>query len=97
MKTEKIKCPLCGVEFIPRFFHLEKLKYEVTAPVHIVDRFKFKATNGGFHPPNIVSRSWVTTCPKCQYIIKFAAEMGKKEFLDQDSTSFLKLREFKEN
>ncbi|MHA2127318.1 MAG: hypothetical protein ACXABO_18955 [Promethearchaeota archaeon] len=97
MKTEKIKCPLCSVEFIPRFFHLEKEKYEVTAPVHIVNRFKFKSSNGGFQPPNIVSRSWVTACPECRYIIKFAAEMGKKEFLAQDSRSFLNLREFKEN
>ncbi|MFX1313722.1 MAG: hypothetical protein ACFFHD_14120 [Promethearchaeota archaeon] len=97
MKTEKIKCPLCSVEFIPRFFHLEKLKFEVTAPVHIINRFKFKSANGGFQPSNIVSRSWVTTCPKCKYIIRFAAEMGKKEFLDQDSRSILNFREFKEN
>ena len=97
MKTEKIKCPLCSVEFIPRFFHLEKLKFEVSAPVHIVNRFKFKSTNGGFQPPKIVSRTWVTTCPECKYIIKFAAEMGKKEFIDQDSRSILNFREFKEN
>lgn len=97
MKTEKLKCPLCSVEFIPRFFHLEKLKFEVSAPVHLVNRFKFKSSNGGFQPPNIVSRSWVTTCPECNYIIRFAAEMGKKEFLDQDSRSFLNFREFKED
>ncbi|MFX1574232.1 MAG: hypothetical protein ACFFB0_15930 [Promethearchaeota archaeon] len=97
MENKKIKCPLCSVEFIPRFFHLEKLNFEVTAPVHIVNRFKFKSSNGGFQPPNIVSRSWVTTCPECKYIIKFAAEMGKKEFIDQDSRSLLHFKEFKEN
>ncbi|MFX0167550.1 MAG: hypothetical protein ACFFAG_18455 [Promethearchaeota archaeon] len=97
MKAEKIKCPLCSVEFIPRFFHLEKLKFEVSAPVHLVNIFKFRGSNGGFQPPNIVSRSWVTTCPECKYIIRFAAEMGKKEFLDQDSHSILNFREFKEN
>lgn len=94
---KKIKCPLCSVEFIPRFFHLEKLKFEVSAPVHIVNKFKYKSSNGGFQPPNIVSRSWVTTCPECKYIITFAAEIGKKEFLDQDSKSILHFREFKEN
>ena len=82
---KKIKCPLCSVEFIPRFFHLEKLKYEVSAPVHIVNKFKYKKVNGGFQPQNIVSRSWVTTCPECKYIIKFAAELGKKEHSHRDS------------
>ena len=94
---KKIKCPLCSVEFIPRFFHLEKLKFEVSAPVHIVNKFKYKSSNGGFQPPNIVSRSWVTSCPECKYLIKFAAELGKKEYLDQDSKSILHLREFREN
>jgi len=97
MKKKKIKCPLCSVKFIPRFFHREKLKFEVSAPVHIINRFKSKFSNGGFQPPNIVSRSWVTICPECNYIIKFAAELGKKEFLDQDSKSILHLREFSEN
>ncbi|MFX1569097.1 MAG: hypothetical protein ACFFCV_12100 [Promethearchaeota archaeon] len=94
---KKIKCPLCSYEFIPRFFHLEKLKYEVSAPVHIVNKFKYKKTNGGVHPQNIVSRSWVTTCPECKYIIKFAAELGKKEHLGQESKTIFHLREFKEN
>lgn len=97
MKKKKIKCPLCSVKFIPRFFHREKLKFEVSAPVHIINKFKFKSSNGGFQPPNIVSRSWVTICPECNYIIKFAAEMGKKEFIDQDSKSILHFREFKED
>jgi hypothetical protein len=73
------------------------LKYEVSAPVHLINKFKIKNSNGGFQPPNIVSRSWVTICPECNYIIKFAAEMGKKEFLDQDSKSILHFREFSED
>ncbi len=97
VKKKKIKCPLCSVKFIPRFFHLEKSKFEVSAPVHIVNKFKFKSSNGGFQPPNIVSRSWVTICPECKYVIKFAAEIGKKEYLDEDSRSILHFREFKEN
>ncbi|MFW9877264.1 MAG: hypothetical protein ACFFG0_29590 [Candidatus Thorarchaeota archaeon] len=96
MKKKKIKCPLCSVKFIPRFFHREKLKFEVSAPIHIIDKFKLKISNGGFQPPNIVSRSWVTICPECNYIIKFAAEMGKKKVLDQNSKSILHLRQFKE-
>ena len=97
MKKKKIKCPLCSGKFIPRFFHREKLNFEVSAPVHIINKFKFKSLNGGFQPPNIVRRSWVTICPECNYIIKFAAEMGKKEFLDQDSKSILHFREFNED
>ena len=96
-KKKKIKCPLCSVKFIPRFFHREKLKFEVSAPVHIINKFKLKFSNGEFQPPNIVSRSWVTICPECNYIIKFAAEIGKKEFLDHDPKSILHLREFKED
>ncbi|MFX1531327.1 MAG: hypothetical protein ACFFBC_09450 [Promethearchaeota archaeon] len=97
MKKKKIKCPLCSAKFIPRFFHREKSKFEVSAPIHILNKFKLKFLNGGFQPSNIVSRSWVTICPECNYIIKFAAEIGKKEFLDQNPKSILHLREFKEN
>ncbi|MFW9941871.1 MAG: hypothetical protein ACFFFT_12585 [Candidatus Thorarchaeota archaeon] len=97
MKKKKIKCPLCSAKFIPRFFHREKSKFEVSAPIHILNKLKLKFSNGGFQPSNVVSRSWVTICPECNYIIKFAAEIGKKEFLDQNPKSILHLREFKEN
>ncbi|MFW9875760.1 MAG: hypothetical protein ACFFG0_21870 [Candidatus Thorarchaeota archaeon] len=97
IKKKKIKCPLCSVKFIPRFFNREKSKFEVNAPVHIINKFKLKFSNGKFQPSNIVRRSWVTICPECNYIIKFAAEIGKKEILEQDSKSILHLKEFKED
>jgi uncharacterized Zn finger protein (UPF0148 family) len=96
VKLEKIKCPMCGKKFVPKFFHREKVNYELEVPIHRFKIHKFKNSNGEIRPYNILRRSWVTYCPKCRYIIKFAAEIGKKEMLS-DYTTFFHFKEFKEN
>jgi len=96
LKLKKIKCPMCGKKFVPKSFHREKVKYEFGGTIYRIKIPKFKNSNENGRPYNIVRRSWVTFCPKCKYIIKFAAEVGKKESLAEFS-SFLHLKEFKEN
>ncbi|MFX0018516.1 MAG: hypothetical protein ACFFBT_07930 [Promethearchaeota archaeon] len=96
LKPKKLKCPNCDKKFVPKFFHREKVKFELGAPIYRFKIPKFKNSNGNSRPYNIVRRSWVTFCPKCKYIIKFAAEVGKKEML-ADFSSLLHLKEFKEN
>ena len=96
LKLKKIKCPMCGKKFVPKSFHREKVKYEFGGTIYRIKIPKFKNSNENGRPYNIVRRSWVTFCPKCKYIIKFVAEVGKKEMLAEFS-SFLHLKEFKEN
>ncbi|MFX1410963.1 MAG: hypothetical protein ACFFA6_11460 [Promethearchaeota archaeon] len=96
LKPKKVKCPMCGKKFVPKFFHREKVKFELGSPIYRIKIPKFKNSNENGRPYNIVRRTWVTFCPKCKYIIKFAAEVGKKEML-ADFSSFLHLKEFKEN
>jgi len=96
LKIKKVKCPICGKKFVPKSFHREKVKYEFGSTFYRIKNPKFKNSNENGRPYNIVRRSWVTFCPKCKYIIKFAAEVGKKEMLAEFS-SFLHLKEFKEN
>ncbi|MFW9783462.1 MAG: hypothetical protein ACFFFB_14360, partial [Candidatus Heimdallarchaeota archaeon] len=95
-EKNKIMCPMCGKKYVPKFFHREKMNYELEAPIYRFKIPKFKKSNNHVRPINIIRRSWVTYCPKCKYIIKFAAEVGKKELL-ADFSSFFHFREFKEN
>ncbi|MFX0033122.1 MAG: hypothetical protein ACFE8E_13565 [Candidatus Hodarchaeota archaeon] len=96
IKPEKIKCPMCGKKYVPQFFHREKMNYELATPIYRFKVPKFKRNNNHIRPTSFIRRSWVTYCPKCKYIIKFAAEVGKKELL-ADFSSFFHLKEFKEN
>lgn len=96
IKIKKITCPMCGKKYVPKFFHREKMNYELEAPIYRFKIPKFKKSNNHARPNSIIRRSWVTYCPKCKYIIKFAAEVGKKELL-ADFSSLFHLKEFKEN
>ncbi|MFW9867027.1 MAG: hypothetical protein ACFFEN_13105 [Candidatus Thorarchaeota archaeon] len=52
-----------------------------------------KETNSTLKPPKIIRRSWITSCPDCGYVIRFAAEIGEKELLET-SKSILHRKEF---
>ena len=96
--SEKLKCPVCGFKFIPKFFHLEKVDYELAYPDHNSKLLSIRQANGDIKPLNIIRRSWNTICPKCSYIMKFAAEIGKKEVVSESSSfSLVHRKEFKEN
>lgn len=70
---------MCNLKFVPNFFHLEKIKYELDFPSNGTKLHLSKHTNSDLKPSNVIRRSWITSCPKCSYIIRFAAEIGKKE------------------
>jgi hypothetical protein len=46
-------------------------------------------------PFSSVRGAWVTYCPECGFMLKFAAEVGKKEIVDEESR-LKKLSSFKE-
>jgi len=94
--ASKIKCPVCNHKFIPAYYHLEKIDYVIENNHHSFKIMKQKSSKGYLKPKYVVRKSWITTCPKCFYILRFAAELGKKRFLNGDSSRF-HLKEFKEN
>jgi len=82
---KKVKCPLCGLKFIPTFFHIDKVNYEFENHNHVINIHFFKGSNNNaeqIRPLQVIRKTWVTSCPSCNYILRFAAEMGKKETIE---------------
>ncbi|MFW9819977.1 MAG: hypothetical protein ACFFE5_10235, partial [Candidatus Thorarchaeota archaeon] len=84
-KREKVKCPVCGSKFIPDSFHFEKTSFDQT-----VSKGEFIEFPNGKHqlelkPFTSFRGSYVTYCPECKYLIKFAAEIGQKEIIEDPS------------
>ncbi|MFX1364945.1 MAG: hypothetical protein ACFFCE_16045 [Promethearchaeota archaeon] len=94
-KREKVKCPVCGCQFIPESFQFEKTHFD-----HIESKGELIEFPNGKHqlelkPFTSFRSSYVTYCPECRYLIKFAAEIGKKQILE-DPSLIKKLGGFKE-
>ena len=94
--ADKVKCPVCNKKFIPTYYHLEKNNYESEISVFNLRITKHDNKGGELVPKKLIRKSWVTSCPKCHYVLRFAAEIGKKRILNGDST-FFHVNEFKEN
>ena len=94
--ADKIKCPVCNKKFVPTFYHLERNNYESEINVFNLRITKHDQKNGNIVPKQLIRKSWITSCPKCHYVLRFAAEVSKKILLNGDST-FFHIKEFKEN
>ena len=92
---EKIICPICNFKFIPDSFHFEKTHFDTEEskgePTNILD----ETHQVIIKPFSTIRGSWVTYCPDCGYLIKFAAEVGKKE-LAEDAHRIIKRGVFEE-
>lgn len=82
-RKEKMKCPMCGGEFIPESFHTERTVFDyhkgsIGNPFvpynNVIGQLKIT-------PSNLILKSWIAICPMCNYILRFAAEIGKKKLL----------------
>ncbi|MFX1320511.1 MAG: hypothetical protein ACFFAQ_02595 [Promethearchaeota archaeon] len=85
LKKEKVKCPVCNSKFIPESFHFEKTSFD-----HIESKGEVVEFPKGSHqlevkPFTSIQGSFVTYCPQCGYLIKFAAEIGRKEIVEEPS------------
>ena len=94
--ADKIKCPVCNNKFIPTYYHIEKNNYESEINVLNLRIIKHNKKNGNAVPKQLIRKSWITSCPKCHYVLRFAAEINKKVLLNGNS-SFFHVKEFKEN
>jgi hypothetical protein len=96
--AETVKCPACDFKFIPKYYQLEKVKPTFGNGNH---DFKhklltfFKLSNGHEKPAHLIRKSWITSCPQCAYILRFAAELGEKMVLNGKKTVF-HIGEYKE-
>jgi len=80
---EKINCPICNSKFIPDSFHLEKTHYDILESEGALLEFQNKKDKLIIRPYSVPRGTWITYCPECAYLIKFAAEIGKKEIVEE--------------
>ncbi|MFX1314605.1 MAG: hypothetical protein ACFE9T_01985 [Promethearchaeota archaeon] len=84
-KKEKVKCPLCNTKFIPESFHIEKTSFDQIESKGELIEFPKGSHQLKLKPFTSIRGSFVTNCPQCGYLIKFAAEIGKKEIVEEPS------------
>ncbi|MFX0144024.1 MAG: hypothetical protein ACFE9C_08100 [Candidatus Hodarchaeota archaeon] len=84
-KREKVKCPVCGLKFIPESFHFEKVNFDHKESKGNVIEFPNGKHQLELKPFTSIRSSYVTYCPECKYLIKFAAEIGRKELVEDPS------------
>jgi len=84
-EKSKLKCPMCETKFIPESFHIESVVFDyhdgygnnIMQYQNVLDKLKLK-------PHKLIRKTWVTLCPECNYLLRFAAEVGKKELAAED-------------
>ncbi|MFW9990161.1 MAG: hypothetical protein ACFFC3_16075 [Candidatus Odinarchaeota archaeon] len=84
-RKEKIKCPVCSFQFIPESFYFEKTHYEQIESKGEIIEFPDGKHQLELKPFTSLRGSYVTYCPECRYLIKFTAEIGKKEIIEDPS------------
>jgi hypothetical protein len=94
-KREKVKCPVCGSKFIPESFHYEKTHFDDFETKGELIEFPNGKHQLELKPFTSFRGSYVTYCPECRHLIKFAAEIGRKEIIE-DSSRIKKLVAIKE-
>ncbi len=75
---EKLKCPVCNVKFIPRTFYPEETIFS-TSDGKKLSGFNGYISSRGVKPTEVILSSWITYCPRCNYVLKFVKEIVKKE------------------
>lgn len=79
MKEKRLlKCPVCDNKFIPRTFYPEDSIFSSPDGKKLNPGFNGYVNMGG-KPPETILSSWITYCPKCNYIMKFVKEIVRKE------------------
>ncbi|MHA2088307.1 MAG: hypothetical protein ACW972_08515, partial [Promethearchaeota archaeon] len=77
-QKDKLKCPVCNTKFIPRTFYPEEAIFS-TSDGKKLSGFNGYISSRGVKPIEVILSSWITYCPKCNYVLKFVKEIVKKE------------------
>jgi hypothetical protein len=83
-QKEKLKCPVCSNKFIPRTFYPEEAIFS-TSDGRKLSGFNGYISSSGVKPTEVILSSWITYCPKCNYVLKFVKEIVKKEKIQAQS------------
>lgn len=84
-KREKINCPVCRFQFIPESFNFEKENFDPIESKGDLLEFPDGSHQLELKPFTAIRGSYVTYCPECRYLIKFATGIGRKEKLEDPS------------
>jgi len=95
-KKEKLKCPICNSEFIPESFHIEKAHFDTVDTKGELMSFQNEEHQLHVKPFTSFKGAWITYCPECGYLIRFATEIGKKE-VTEEHMRLLKRGSFEEH
>ena len=91
-QKEKLKCPVCGVKFIPRTFYPEEAIFS-TSDGKKLSGFNGYIDSSGVKPAEVILSSWTTYCPNCNYLMKFVKEIVKKEKIQNQSVVVKDIKE----
>lgn len=83
-EKEKLKCPVCSTKFIPRTFYPEEAIFSISNEKKL-SGFNGYISSSGVKPAEVILSSWITYCPNCNYVMKFAKEIVKKEKIQSKS------------
>jgi len=95
-KKAEVTCPICIQNFIPEAFHIEKVimdtsqtsrGVQVISDKEVVNKLAIK-------PSNHIRKVWITNCPHCNYVLRFIAEVAKKELKELEGRKISAFDEF---
>lgn len=99
LKKDPLKCPVCNNKFIPEAFHLEKVimdTMDTSRGVNIIsEREAIRELE--IKPHNLLRKAWITNCPQCNFILRFTAELAKKELTEKEGRKISSYNEFGTN
>jgi len=84
-KREKVKCPVCDFRFIPESFHFEKTHFDQLESKGELIEFPNGKHQLEIKPFTTIRGSYITYCPECGYLIRFVAEIARKEVVEDPS------------
>ena len=95
-KKAEVPCPMCSHKFIPEAFHIEKIIMDTRVDgkgTHIIgDRTVMNEI--AVKPSNHIRKVWITNCPQCNYVLRFTAEVAKKELNELEGKKVSSFDEF---
>lgn len=98
-KKAEVPCPICSHKFIPEAFHLERIIMDTRVDgkgTHIIgDRNVMNKM--AIRPSNHIRKVWITNCPHCNYVLRFTAEVAKKELKELEGKKISSFNEFGTN
>ena len=98
-KKAEIPCPICHQNFIPEAFHLERIIMDTRENGHgtyvVEDRNIMNKL--AIKPQNHIRKVWITNCPHCNYVLRFTAEVARKELNEIEGRKISSFNEYGTN